>query len=147
MAFSPSGLFETLKAAGPTRADALARMDSVSRLLDSAFHIPGTRQRIGIDAFIGLVPGVGDAVTTVLSSYVIWEARQLGVPGHVLGRMLVNLGIHSVVGAIPLFGDVFIAFFRVNRRNLAIVREHLARSGDPDALAQAARSPRVGPPR
>ena len=136
MAISASALFDTLKAAGPSRADALARMDGVSRLLDSAFQIPGTRQRIGIDAIIGLVPGAGDAITTLLSSYVIWEARQLGIPKHVLARMLVNLGIHSAVGAIPLFGDIFIAFFRVNRRNLAIVREHLMRMGDPDALAQ-----------
>lgn len=137
MALSPTALFETLRSAGPTRSDAVARMDAVSRLLDSAFPIPGTNQRIGIDAVIGLVPGIGDAVTTVLSSYVIWEARGLGIPKRVLARMLLNLGIHSAVGIVPFFGDVFIAFFRVNRRNLALVRAHLARSGDPAAATEA----------
>jgi uncharacterized membrane protein len=120
-----AALFNAIKAAGPTRADALKRMDAVAHLLDTAFLVPGTRQRVGIDAIIGLVPGIGDLVTTLLSSYVIWEARQLGLPRHVIGRMLLNLGIHSAVGAVPLAGDAFVALFRVNRRNMRIVREHL----------------------
>jgi len=125
-----SALFEAIRAAGPTRADSLKRMDAVARLLDSAFLIPGTNQRVGIDAFIGLVPGIGDAVTTALSSYVIWEARQLGIPKWVIGRMLVNLAIHSAVGIVPVAGDIFIALFRVNRRNMALVRRYLERRGE-----------------
>jgi uncharacterized membrane protein len=122
-----SGLFEALKAAGPTRADSVRRMEAVAHVLDTAFLIPGTNQRIGIDAIIGLVPGIGDAVTTLLSSYVIWEARQLGLSRFAIARMLANLAVHASVGAIPVVGDVFDAFFRVNQRNMRIVRAHLGR--------------------
>jgi len=126
-----TGLFEALKAAGPTRADSVRRMETVAHVLDTAFLIPGTKQRIGIDAIIGLVPGFGDAATTLLSTYVIWEARQLGLPRFAIARMLVNLAIHASVGTIPIAGDVFDAFFRVNRRNMRIVRAHLERGRGP----------------
>src|SRR4051812_2149947 len=122
MAASHTAFFEALGKAAPSREAAIARMDAVAHLLDTAFLIPGTNQRIGIDAFIGLVPGIGDAVTTILSSYVIWEARQLGLPRWMIARMLVNLGIHGTIGMIPIVGDVFDAFFRVNRRNMRLVR-------------------------
>lgn len=129
-------LFEILKSAGPAQGDAVRRMEFVANLLDTAFVVPGTRQRVGIDAFIGLVPGVGDVVTTVLSSYVIWEARNLGVSKVAIGRMLGNLAIHATVGTIPVVGDLFIAFFRVNQRNMRIVRAQLERQ-----------SPRIRPNR
>ncbi|MBW8785624.1 MAG: DUF4112 domain-containing protein, partial [Novosphingobium sp.] len=87
--------------------------------------LPGTGQRIGIDAIIGLVPGIGDIATTLLSSYIIWEARNLGISRFALGRMVANLAVHASVGALPLVGDVFDAFFRVNQRNLKIVRAQL----------------------
>ena len=110
-----------------TQPAALRRMQTVANLLDSAFEIPGTKQRVGIDAFIGLVPGVGDIVTTLLSTYVIWEARNLGLPRFALARMICNLAIHAGVGAIPVVGDLFDSFFRVNQRNMRIVRAHLNR--------------------
>ena len=100
-------------------------MEMMAKLLDNAFVIPGTNQRVGIDAIIGLVPGLGDIATTILSSYVIWEARNLGVSRVAIGRMLTNLAIHASVGAIPILGDVFDAFFRVNQRNMRIVRAQL----------------------
>lgn len=143
MVAAHGALFSALKAAGPGREDAMRRMDAVAHLLDTAFLIPGTKQRVGIDAFIGLVPGIGDAITTLLSSYVIWEARQLGLPRHVIARMLVNLGIHATVGSLPLVGDVFDAFFRVNRRNMRIVRSYLEReSGVTDAEYRVVERPR-----
>ena len=122
-----TGMFDLLKTAAPARSDAVRRMEMMAKLLDNAFVIPGTNQRVGIDAIIGLVPGVGDVVTTLLSSYVIWEARNLGVSRVAIGRMLSNLAIHAAVGAIPLVGDVFDAFFRVNQRNMRIVRAQLQR--------------------
>ena len=97
----------------------------MAKLLDNAFVIPGTNQRVGIDAIIGLVPGLGDIATTLLSSYVIWEARNLGVSRVAIGRMLTNLAIHASIGAVPILGDVFDAFFRVNQRNMRIVRAQL----------------------
>ena len=102
----------------------------MAKLLDNAFIIPGTRQRVGIDAIIGLIPGLGDVATTVLSSYVIWEARNLGVSRIAIGRMLSNVAIHVTVGAIPIVGDIFDAFFRVNQRNMRIVHAQLRRRPD-----------------
>ena len=110
-------------------------MEFMAKLLDNAFVIPGTRQRVGIDAIIGLIPGLGDVATTLLSSYVIWEARNLGVSRSAIGRMLTNLAVHATVGAISIAGDAFDAFFRVNQRNMRIVRAQLQRlpleSGSP----------------
>ena len=118
-------LFDVINAASPSADAALGRLQFVANLLDSAFLIPGTKQRIGIDAVIGLVPGVGDVVTTLLSTYIIWEARNLGVSKFALGRMLTNLGIHAAIGSIPIIGDMFDAFFRVNQRNMRILRAQL----------------------
>ena len=121
-------LFQVIGEAAPSREAAIRRMQIVANLLDSAFVIPGTRQRIGIDAILGLIPAVGDILTTLLSTYIIFEARNLGISRFALMRMLGNLGIHAAVGSLPLIGDAFDAFFRVNQRNMAIVRAHLSRS-------------------
>jgi hypothetical protein len=121
------GMFDIIRNAAPSRDAAISRMQSVANVLDTAFVIPGTKQRVGIDAIIGLIPGAGDILTTILSSYIIWEARNLGVSRVALVRMLANLGIHAAVGAIPVVGDVFDAFFRVNQRNMRIVNAQLAR--------------------
>ena len=122
---STKDLLDLARNANPSQADALKRMQAVANLLDSAFVLPGTQQRFGIDAIIGLVPGLGDILTTILSSYVIWEARNLGVSKLAVGRMLGNLAIHASIGSLPLVGDIFDAFFRVNQRNMAIVRKQL----------------------
>lgn len=108
-----------------SETSALKRMQWVANLLDSAFLIPGTRQRVGIDAVLGLIPGLGDILTTVLSTYIIIEARNLGVSRSRLMRMLANLGLHAMIGSLPLVGDAFDAFFRVNQRNMRIVRAQL----------------------
>ena len=121
------GLFDAIRTAAPSKDASLHRMQAVANLLDTAFVIPGTKQRVGIDAIIGLVPGVGDVITTILSSYIIWEARNLGVSRFALTRMLANLGIHAAVGSLPLVGDVFDAFFRVNQRNMRIVQTQMER--------------------
>ena len=122
---SADRLFDFVKAAAPSSDAALKRLQTVANLLDSAFVVPGTKQRVGIDAIIGLVPGLGDIATTLLSSYIIWEARNLSVSKFALTRMLANLGIHAAVGSIPVLGDLFDAFFRVNQRNMRILRSQL----------------------
>ena len=111
------------------RAESVARLEALSRLLDSAVLIPGTNQRVGIDALLGLVPGIGDLVSTALASYLIWEARQLGLPRWKIARMIGNVAADTVLGAVPLAGDVFDVFFRANRRNMRILRDHLERTG------------------
>jgi hypothetical protein len=109
----------------PTREMRLARIDALSVLLDTAFIIPGTNIRFGLDALIGLVPGIGDAVTTVMSLYIVNEARALGAPRLLIARMLANVALDGFVGAIPLVGDAFDVAFRANRRNMALLRDHL----------------------
>jgi hypothetical protein len=129
MAGSRTELFEALKEAGPTVGDSVARITMLANLLDNAFLIPGTNRRIGLDAIIGLLPGIGDAISTALSSYIIWEARQLGLPRWKIARMIGNVALDTVVGAIPLAGDLFDAAYKSNMRNLRIILDHLERTG------------------
>ncbi len=126
--FNAHAVSEIVKGAASTYSDPAARMDMVAKLLDSAFVLPGTKRTVGIDAVIGLIPGVGDVITTLLSSYIIWEARNLGLPKRKIARMLANLAVHASVGLIPVAGDAFDAFFKVNQRNMRIVHRHLARA-------------------
>lgn len=123
-----SAFFDTVKSAGPTREDAIARVTMVANLMDSAFLIPGLNRRIGLDAVIGLVPGVGDAISAVLASYIVWEAHQLGLPRWKIARMIANIALDTAFGAIPVAGDVFDVFFKGNQRNLRIIHQHLGHS-------------------
>ena len=127
MKASHTGVFEAVKAAGPSKADAHARITALTKLLDSAFQIPGTNHRVGIDALLGLIPGIGDLVSTALASYIIWEAKQLGLPRWKIARMIGNVAVDTAIGAIPVAGDAFDLFFKANERNLRIVHEHLKR--------------------
>jgi len=111
-----------------SRAERIARMDALARLLDTAFVVPGTRIRFGMDGLIGLVPGIGDAVTTVLSLWIVYEAHQLGAPRHMLVRMLGNVALDGVVGSVPVAGDVFDVMWKANRRNVRLLLDWLQRS-------------------
>jgi hypothetical protein len=122
-------IFDALKASGPTRMDSVGRIATLAHLLDSAIPIPGTNRTIGLDAILGLVPGIGDAVSAALSSYIIWEAHQLGLPRWKIARMIGNVALDSTVGAVPLVGDLFDMAYKSNQRNLRIVVEHLERTG------------------
>jgi hypothetical protein len=113
----------------PRTEQSLARLDALAKLFDSAFVIPGTNIRMGLDGIIGLVPIAGDLVSALMSSYLIWEARQLGASRWVIGRMMTNTLIDTTIGAIPLLGDAFDIAFRTNMRNLTLLRKHLARKG------------------
>lgn len=108
---------------------ALARIAAVSKLMDQLFVIPGTRIRLGVDAILGLVPVVGDVLSQLVSAYLIWEARQLGVSNLVLMRMVANTAIDTVVGAVPFVGDAFDVAFRANMKNLALLQRHLEKRG------------------
>lgn len=112
-----------------TRAERIARIDRLASLLDTRFVIPFTKFRFGADSLIGLAPGVGDAITTALSLYIVYEAHRLGAPKTLLARMLGNVAIDGVFGIVPVAGDVFDVMFRANRRNVRILREHLERDG------------------
>jgi hypothetical protein len=108
-----------------TRAERIARLDALATLLDSAILIPGTNVRFGLDAVIGLVPGIGDAITTMLSLYIVKEARALGAPRHLILRMLGNVALDGVVGVVPLAGDLFDVMWRANRRNMELLLDWL----------------------
>ncbi len=112
-----------------TRAERIARIEALAALLDTAFIIPGTNLRFGFDAVVGLVPGIGDALTTAVSLWLVKEARALGAPGHLVARMLGNIVIDGAVGAVPLVGDVFDLVWKSNRRNLHLLRRHIERQG------------------
>jgi len=107
-----------------SRRERIEHLDRLATLLDTAFVIPGTNIRFGADALIGLAPGIGDSVTTALAAYIVYEAHRLGVSRRVLIRMIGNVAIDGIVGAVPVFGDLFDVAFRANRRNVRILREH-----------------------
>jgi len=114
---------------GDTEDQALRRLEALAKLMDTAFVVPGTDVRFGLDGVIGLVPGVGDVISGLVSSYLIWEARRLGVSRWILGRMMANTLLDTTIGAIPLAGDVFDVMFRANVKNMALLRRHLERKG------------------
>jgi hypothetical protein len=107
----------------------LDRLEALAKLLDSAFLVPGTNIRMGLDGVIGLVPVVGDLISGAISSYLIWEARRLGASRWVIGRMAANTLIDTTIGASPIVGDAFDVMFRTNVKNLTLLRKHLARKG------------------
>ncbi len=116
----------------------LARIERFSRWLDGRWQLPGTRYTFGWDAVIGLIPGVGDVAGMGCSLYVLYEGMALGVPLPALFRMLANVGVDGVVGAVPLLGDVFDFGWKANQRNAAIVREHAIRNADGRARVRSA---------
>jgi len=101
------------------------RVEALERVLESAFTIPGLGRRVGLDAVVGLVPVAGDLVGAALGLYLVWEARNLGMPKWQLARMTANVGFDTLVGAVPIAGDVLDFLFRSNTRNLKIIRKHL----------------------
>lgn len=94
---------------------------ALARVLDTAIGIPGTKLRVGLDALLGLVPGAGDAVSAALSGYIILAAARAGASRPVLLRMVGNVIVDTVVGSIPVLGDLFDVAFRANSRNVALL--------------------------
>jgi hypothetical protein len=105
----------------------LAGARLLARLLDDAIPIPGTSYRIGIDPLLGLVPGIGDALGALLSTWLLLVASRLGAPPAVLARMGLNVAIDALVGVVPLAGDLFDAGWKANARNLRLVEDWLER--------------------
>jgi hypothetical protein len=126
-ASAPPGLVREDSGQAPAWARRLAR------LLDSAVRIPGTNIRIGLDPILGLLlPELGDALGGVMSVTLLLEAFRRRVPKLVMGRMLVNIAVDALIGAVPLLGDAFDFVFRANDRNLALLERY---RGDPHGKA------------
>jgi len=109
------------------RAPRIERLRSLTKLLDSAFQIPGTRFRVGLDALVGVIPGIGDAIGAIFSAAIVFQAARLGASKATLARMVGNVALDTIVGEIPLLGDLFDAGWKANTRNLALLEAHLQR--------------------
>jgi hypothetical protein len=120
----------------PGEHEDLARVRSLARALDTAIRVPGTNIRFGLDSIIGLVPGAGDIASSLLSGYIVLASARLGVPPWVVMRMILNLGIDTLVGSVPLLGDLFDVGFRANVRNAALLERHM---DDPVAVKRSSR--------
>jgi hypothetical protein len=110
----------------PPAGDPIERLRRLAWLLDSSIRIPGTGLTVGLDALIGLVPGIGDLVGVALSSWILKEAHALGVSKAVLARMTLNVLIEGAVGAVPFAGDLFDAAFKANQRNVKLLTDWMA---------------------
>ena len=110
---------------GTDPASVRQRIEAMETVLERAITIPGTRYKVGLDAIAGLVPVLGDVLTALMGTYLIWEARNLGLPKWKLIRMAGNIAFDTALGAIPFAGDLFDFIFRSNSRNLKIVKRHL----------------------
>lgn len=103
------------------------RLDRYAGLLDNKFRIPGTDIRFGWDAIIGLIPGVGDSITLLLSAVILVEAKRIGAPKSLLLKMAGNMGLEWLIGLIPLLGDLFDVYWKANIRNMELLKDYLQR--------------------
>jgi hypothetical protein len=112
----------------PTGTDAAsvrARVTAMEQLLERSLVIPGINMPIGLDVIIGLVPVLGEIITTAMGAYIIWEARNLGMSRWQQARMGANVLFDTAIGAIPLVGDAADVLFRSNTKNLKIILRHI----------------------
>jgi hypothetical protein len=121
-----------------SKAEVEQSLEQLSRWMDGLFRIPGTGWRFGLDALIGLVPGVGDFATTTVSIYILASGVRYRVPKVTLLRMAANVGVDYLVGSVPVVGDLFDAYWKSNQRNVALLRERAT------ATPEEARRGRVG---
>jgi hypothetical protein len=112
----------------PTGTDAAsvrARVTAMEQLLERSFVLPGVNMPVGLDSLIGLIPVLGDIVTTALGAYIVWEARNLGMSKWKLARMGANVLFDTAIGAIPVVGDAADFVFRSNSKNLKLILKHI----------------------
>lgn len=125
---TPHEQFEALAGKLPVGRDPASvrrRLEAVEGVLENIFVVPGINRPVGLDAIVGLVPVLGDIVTTAMGAWLVWEARNLGMSKLHLLRMAGNVGVDTLIGAIPLVGDLFDFVFRSNSRNLKILKRWL----------------------
>ena len=126
-----------MKTSLPTKQiSQLSRLRRVSRLLDNAISIPGTKISFGLDPILGLLPGGGDTITGGIAAYIVVEAARMGVPREILGKMVGNILIDSFAGTIPVVGDLFDVGWKANVKNIELLEQHLdvAESSKSDKL-------------
>lgn len=104
---------------------AVRRVETLGRLLDGAVRVPGTQFRVGLDPILGLLPGAGDTLASVLSLYIVFEAYRADVPRTTLLRMLSYVAVDTVIGSIPVAGTLFDAVWKANQRNARLLADHV----------------------
>lgn len=107
----------------------LKRIRKITKLLDTAIGIPGTKIRFGLEPILGLVPGGGDLITASISGYMIFLAASFGLERGEILKMVKNVAIDTFLGSVPVLGDIFDAYFKSNVRNLEILEKHIAENG------------------
>jgi hypothetical protein len=117
----------------PGQVQRLAALKHFASLLDSAFVIPGTSYRIGLDPIVGLVPGIGDLLSPLFTIAILWQSRDLDLPRVVQLRMLLNVAIDTVLGIVPIAGDLFDVAWKANDRNYALLEQHAFEERRPSA--------------
>ena len=117
----------------PAQVQRLAALKHFASLLDSAFVIPGTAYRIGLDPIVGLVPGIGDLLSPLFTIGILWQSRDLDLPRVVQLRMLLNVAIDTVLGIVPVIGDIFDVAWKANDRNYALLEQHAYEERHPSA--------------
>ncbi len=110
---------------GTHAADVRKRVVAMEHLLEGTFKIPGTNQRFGLDAILGLVPVAGDFITSAMGLYMVWEARNIGMSKTKMARMVGNVAFDWLIGLVPFLGDAADFMFRSNTRNLKMILRHL----------------------
>ena len=111
--------------AGMSHEERLAQVKWLAGMMDDRFGVPGTKLRFGMDSVLGLFPGLGDLLTSAIALLIVHHAWQTGASKLMLTRMLGNVGVDFVVGAIPFVGDLFDFVFKANRKNARLLEEHL----------------------
>ena len=140
--------FEAIAAQLPFGRDPASvrrRLEAVEGVLERAFVVPGTNYRVGLDGIVGLIPVLGDIVTTSMGAWLVWEARNLGMPKFHLVRMGGNVAFDTVIGLIPFVGDAADFLFPSNTRNLKIIKRWLDKHHPETMLVEGeivSRSPR-----
>ena len=108
-----------------SNAECLKRIEAFAHLMDAQFRIPFTNISIGIDGLIGLIPGVGDGIAFLLALYQVIEARRMGAGFGLIAKMLLNIAIDTIIGSVPILGDIFDIGFKANIRNAKLLRKFL----------------------
>jgi hypothetical protein len=119
---------QPLRTSLPTGRDPASvrrRIEALEKVLEHGFRVPGIGYEFGLDAIVGLIPVIGDIIGASLGAYLVWEAKNLGLPKWKLWRMAGNVGFDTAVGLVPFAGDALDLLFRSNSRNLKIVKRHL----------------------
>ena len=112
---------------GRDPASVRKRIEAVEALMERMFVIPGINRPVGLDALLGLVPVVGDIAAAGIGTWLVWEARNIGMSRYQLARMMGNVGFDTLLGMVPLVGDAADFFFRSNTRTLKRIKRHLDR--------------------